>query len=152
MENLLLTESAVFYLREVRKWANFVAIVMFVMIGMMVLAGFFMGFAMSAISSMAVDSPMPFPGSFFTVFYIIMAVIYFFPVYYLHRFAKHLGTALSLGNTEELTQSFHFLSKHYTFIGILTIVGLIIMGLAFLFAILASLFGFMAAPGGNEFF
>ena len=152
MENLLLTETAVFYLGIIRKWANFVSIVLFVMIGMMVLAGIFMGFALSAISSMAVNSPMPLSGGFFTFFYILMAAIYFFPVLYLYRFAQHLGNALTLGNTDELTQSFLFLKKHYHFIGVLTIIGLIMMGLGFLFAVVAGLFGFMAAPGGNEFF
>ena len=151
MDNLLLTESAVFYLREIRKWANFIAIVMFIMIGMMVLAGFFMGFAMSTISSMAINSPMPFPGIFFTILYLIMALIYFFPVYYLYRFAQHLKFALSLGNTDELTQSFLFLKKHYHFIGVLTIIGLIFMGIAILGAMIAGIFGFSALNHAGQF-
>jgi hypothetical protein len=143
MENLLLTESAIFYLRITRKWANFIAIVMFVMIGLMVLAGIFMGFALSAVSSMAVNSPMPLPAGFFTFFYLLMAAVYFFPALYLYRFAQHLGIALTVSSSEELAQSFLFLKRHYHFIGVLIIVGLIITGLAFLFAILAGIFGVM---------
>ncbi len=139
----MLTESAIFYLGITRKWANFLAIVMFVMIGLMALAGIFMGFALSAANSMAANSPMPLPAGFFTFFYLLMAAVYFFPALYLYRFAQHLGIALTTGSSEELSQSFLFLKRHYHFIGILLIIGLIFMGLAFLFAIVAGISGFM---------
>lgn len=151
MENLILTESAVFYLGIIRKWAKFIAVVMFVMIGMMVIAGFFMGFAMNALSTMSVRQAMPFPSFFFTIIYLVIAVVYFFPVLYLYRFSQHLGNAIMMGSAEELTTSFQFLSKHYNFVGVLMIIGLILTGLMIIIAIIAGIFGITAMNHAGQF-
>ena len=141
MENLMLTESAIFSLSTIRKWAKFISIVTFVMIGIMAMAGFFMGFAFSMLDTMSYNQAMPFPSFFFPVFYLVMAVIYFFPALYLYRFAQHLGNSLMMGSSEELTTSFHFLSKHYNFIGVLLLISLILMGLMIIVAVIAGIVG-----------
>jgi hypothetical protein len=147
MEKPTLSDHAVFYLAEARKWARFIAIVMFVMIGFMILAGFMMGALMDTLTSFSGQPKMPFSGGFFMVFYIIMAAVYFFPVYYLYRFSDFLGKALNTGSEAELTYAFEFLKKHYKFIGILTIISLAFMALAILITILAGAFGLMAGRG-----
>jgi hypothetical protein len=116
----------------------------------MVMAGIGMGFAMSTLNSLS-HNPMPMPGGFFAVFYILMALVYFFPVLYLFRFSQYLGNALTMGNSEELTSAFHYLKKHYNFIGILMIVLLILTALGIIVAMIAGIFGLMATPGGSEF-
>jgi hypothetical protein len=151
MENLTLTESAIFYLQVVRKWAKFIAIFMFVMIGFMVLAGIFMGFALSALSSLSNQSPMPFPPGLFSVIYLVMAVIYFFPVLYLYRFAEHLGQALMIGSSDELATSFSYLKKHYNFIGILMIVSLIVMVLSVIAGVIIGFTGILGASHSSQF-
>ena len=148
---MILTETSIFYLGIIRKWAKFIAVVMFIMVGMMVLAGIFMGFAMNLVSSMTTQSPMPFPGIFFSVFYILMALVYFFPVLYLYRFAQYLGNALSMQSTDELTTALMFLKKHYHFIGVLTIIMIILMVLLFFIAIIAAIAGLLPGSGGNSF-
>jgi hypothetical protein len=151
MENLILSESSIFSLQVIRKWAKFIAVFMFVMIGLMVLAGFFMGFAMSALSTMSVKQPMPFPSFFFTIIYLVMALIYFFPVLYLYRFSQHLGNALMMGSSEELSASFQFLSKHYHFVGVLMIISLILFGLMIFVAVIAGIFGLTAMNPAGQF-
>jgi hypothetical protein len=151
MENITLTESAIFYLQVVRKWAKFIAIFMFVMIGFMVLAGIFMGFALSALSSLSSQSPMPFPPGLLSVIYLVMAVIYFFPVLYLYRFAEHLGQALIIGSSEELATSFSYLKKHYNFIGILMIISLIVMVLSVIAGIIIGFTGILGASHSSQF-
>jgi hypothetical protein len=96
---------------------------------------------------MSYQQPTPFPSFFFAVFYILMALIYFFPVLYLYRFSQHLGNALQMGSSDELTSSFNFLNKHYTFIGVLMIIGLILFGLMILIAIIAGIFGLTLLNG-----
>ena len=147
MEKPTLSDHAVFYLAEARKWARFISIVMFVMIGLMILIGFMMGAIMDTLTSFSDQPAMPFSGGFFMVFYIIMAAVYFFPVYYLYKFSENLGRALNTGSEAELTSAFEFLKKHYKFIGILTIVMIAFMILAFFAAFLASAFGLMAGSG-----
>jgi hypothetical protein len=149
MENLNLNETAVFYLSIIRKWTKFISVVMFIGIGLMLIAGIFMGFIMSMVGSMAAQAQMPLPGSFFTVIYIIMAVIYFFPVLYLYRFSEYLGNALLTGSTEELTNSLRYLKNHYNYIGVLLIISLALMVLVIIGAILAGIFGLAASSGGN---
>lgn len=147
----MLTESAIFSLQTIRKWAKFISIVMFVMIGMMVIAGFFMGFAFSMLDTMSYKQTMPFPNIFFTIIYLVIAVIYFFPVLYLYRFSQHLGNAFMMGSSDELTTSFQFLSKHYNFVGVLMIIGLILTGLMIIIAIIAGIFGFTAMNHAGQF-
>jgi hypothetical protein len=151
MENFTLTESAIFFLQIIRKWAKFIAIFMFVMIGFMVIAGIFMGFALSALSSMAYQSPMPFPPLLLSVLYLVMALIYFFPVLYLYRFAEHLGQALMTRSPEELATSFSYLKKHYTFIGILMIVSLVVMVLGVIVGVIIGVSGILGAAHSGQF-
>lgn len=146
MEKPTLSDAAIFYLAEARKWAKFISIMGFIAIGMMVVAGFFMGLMMDTLTSMSTQSPLPFPPAFFMLMYIIMGAIYFFPVYYLYRFSEDLKKALVIGAEERLTSAFRWLKSHYKFIGILTIVMVAFGILAFFAAILAGIFGLM---GGN---
>jgi len=149
MEKPTLSDSAMFYLSEARKWAKFISIIGFIGIGMMILAGLLMGFMMDAITSMS-PQPVPFPSGVFTFFYIVMAVIYFFPVYYLYKFSEDMKRALELGQEEQLTSAFRWLKSHYKFIGILMIILIAFSILAFFAAILAGIFGFFAASGLNN--
>lgn len=149
MEKPNLSDSAMFYLAEARRWAKFISIIGFIGIGMMVLAGLFMGFMMDAITAMS-PQPMPFPSGVFTTFYIILALVYFFPVYYLYKFSEEMKNALDLGREENLTGAFRWLKSHYKFIGILIIILLAFSILAFFAAILAGIFGFFAASGLNN--
>ena len=147
MEKPTLSDAALYYLAEARKWARFISIVMFVMIGLMILIGFMMGAIMDTLTSFSDQPKMPFSGGFFMVFYIIMAAIYFFPVFYLYKFSENLGRALNTGSEADLASAFDFLKRHYKFIGILTIVGIAFMVLAFFAAILGSFFGLMGGSG-----
>ncbi len=82
-----------------------------------------------------------FPFGLFGFLYIILAVIYFFPVYYLYKFSKDIGSALLYNNEEHLTSSFRFLKKHFKFIGIM-----IICMIAFYFVIFI-VFAIIGAAG-----
>ena len=108
--DLSLSPRAISFLTETRKWVNFLAILGFIAIGLMVLSG---QTGMSAIGGSA----------FFGVIYIIVALIYFFPVMYLYKFGTNLKTALAIRDGRALERSFENLKSHYKFIGIIAIIG-----------------------------
>jgi hypothetical protein len=146
MEKPTLSDSAMFYLGEARRWAKFISIIGFIGVGMLALSGFFVGFIMDAASSFS-HQPMPFPTGMFTTFYIIMAIIYFFPVYYLFKFSEDLKAALEMGQEEQLTSAFRWLKSHYKYMGILFIIFVALGVLGFFASILAGIFGFFATSG-----
>lgn len=120
-EELNITQQSISYLGSIAKWSKFLAIVGFIMVGLLVLiavfAGAFLGFMGSA-SGVA-------PGTeagMLTVIYIIMAVIYFFPILFLYKFSVKLKRALGSSSSSELAEAFANLKSHYKFIGILTII------------------------------
>lgn len=123
------------YLAETAKWGYFLSIVGFIGIGLMVLAGLFMGTFLSsfgaAAGTMGLISPM-----FITVLYLVLAGLYFFPVLYLYKFSTQMKVALRSDNESELTSAFQNLKSLYKFMGILTAVILGIYALLFVFGMI----------------
>ena len=133
---LSLNDLAVEALRESAKWCMFLAIVGFIFIGLMVIIGAILSVAMAAIP----DNNPAFGGSmgpfmaikgYFGIIYILLAVLYFFPVYYLFNYAKGIKQAVQSGNSDVLTNALVSLKSHHKFLGIMTIVmiGLYIIGI-----------------------
>src|SRR5882672_6038048 len=82
------------YLSDTAKWAKFLAIVGFIVCGLIVLVAFFAGSILSATFSrygMEGGSAASSVGSaFITIIYILVALLYFFPCLYLFRFATKM--------------------------------------------------------------
>ncbi|MXN90557.1 hypothetical protein GR160_04910 [Flavobacterium sp. Sd200] len=142
---LQLTEQAKDFLRETAKWATFITILGFIGLGFMILMGLFvsaMGSQMAeAQAAMGQSSPIPMGA--LGIFYIVVAVFYFFPLMYLFKFASGIKDALNSNNTERLTIAFGNLKSHYKFIGILMIVFIALFVLMFIFGIAAGLAAFV---------
>ncbi len=118
--SLNLTPEIKKFLKETAKWAKFIAIVGFISIGIMVIAAFSIGTIMSMMmSQVADDIPMAIPPMFFTVIYLVLALISFFPIYYLYKFAANMQLALKREDDIALNESFRNLKAHYKFYGIL---------------------------------
>ena len=119
-----LNESAKDFLKETAKWAYFLSVLGYVGIGFIVLAGLFAGTLFSAMGKM--NPAMSVMGSSFgivmTVIYLLIGAIYFFPVYYLNKFASNAKMACATNDSDKLTISFQYLKSHYKFIGIMTLV------------------------------
>lgn len=123
------------YIVTISKWGKFLSILGFIGIGLMVIAALFMGSMVASLSNIpeGVSS-----GTMITVVYLIIAVVYFFPVLYLYKASTNLGAGIDSGSEESLTEGFKNLKSHYKFIGIFAIVILSIY-------VLAAIFGLMAA-------
>lgn len=136
-KQLSLSDQAVGFLKEIAKWANFLSIVGFIGIGFFVLIALFGGaFMASAASQFGDAGPLAAGGAFLTIVYLLVALLYFFPVYYMFKFARNLKAALQSKDEETLTKGFEYMKSHYKFIGILTIVLLSFYVLMFLLGLL----------------
>jgi FtsH-binding integral membrane protein len=134
--DLKLNSYAIGFLKETAKWVNFLAIMGFIGIGLIVIVALFAG----AIFSSLPNNPYgEISGGVITFTYLLIAALYFFPVLYMYRFADKMKTALARKNEDILTEAFMNLKSHYKFIGILTIVMLSLYALLFLLALIGGL-------------
>lgn len=129
--------SAKGFLKEAAKWAYFLSILGYIGIGFIVLAAIFAGAIFGTIGAMMPGEIAGKMGSalgiVMAVVYLIIAAIYFFPIYYLNRFASNLKTALRENNSETLANSFEYLKSHYKFIGIFALIILCFYALIIVF-------------------
>jgi len=125
-ENLLITDESRMYLAETAKWAKFLAIVGFVFTALIVVLGVFFGSIMGAMMSGFPEESgsvaMGGLGGAMGFFYVIMGLIYFFPCYYLYKFATRAKLALANNDTDALTDALANHKSVYKFMGILMII------------------------------
>lgn len=146
-QKLEITDEITEQLQGAAKWAKFLAILGFVFIGFLVLVGFMLSIFMTLLPA----SPflqLPFPGFLFGLIYLLLALVYFFPILYLFRFSTNTKQAISAREPQKMLKAFENLRSHYRYIGIVMIVmlGLYLLTLAFmLFAGLLA--GFSEYPG-----
>ncbi len=127
--------AAMDHLRLSAKWAKFLAILGFIGVGFMVVL---------AVAMLGFDSFAKSIGNRLQVglIYLVFAVVYFFPMFYLYRFADRTQEALASRSSRMLTEGLENLSNHYQFIGILTAIFLGLMVLVLLFVgVTVSMFG-----------
>lgn len=134
------------HLSEAARWAKFLAIIGFIGCGLIALLGIFFGSFMSMFTGQLGGNPyndMPTSavsgiGAMAAVFYIIIALIYFFPCLFLFRFATKMKTAIASNDQETLNVSFQNLKACFRFIGIVTLVLLCFWVLAFIIGLLGA--------------
>jgi hypothetical protein len=129
------------HLNEATKWAKFLAIVGMVFLGLMVFAGLFLATTLSTMNqfdSSGYSSPFAMFGPSVAIVYIIFAVIGFFPLLFLLRFANKAKAALAGNDQEALTTAFQNLKAYFRFIGILVIIWLALMVIGMLFGIVGA--------------
>lgn len=115
---------------QTAKWARFIAIVGFVMLGLLVMVGLFAGSLLSLAGSQ-IGSGSAVPAATFSFLYIAMALLYFFPLLYLYRFGTKMKEALVNNNQEKLNDSLLNIKSCFKFLGIMTIVLLAVYALIF---------------------
>ncbi|MHC2990649.1 hypothetical protein OB13_03275 [Pontibacter sp. HJ8] len=125
------------FLLNTAKWGKFLAIVGFVFVGLMVAGGLFASTVLGAMGEGAGLGGSAMGSAFFGVFYLLFALLYFFPVLYLYKFSSKMKIALSANNEELVSESFKSLKSLFKFMGVLTIVMLV----AYALALLAVAFG-----------
>lgn len=144
---LQVSSAAADFLRTAAKWAMFLAVLGFICLTLMVLFGLIALAAGSAVDAAAYEGMEGMEGvgaaarmspMIGGVIYLLGALLYFFPVLYLYKFASNAKEAVNSNSSEKLTASLENLKSHYKFVGIATIisivgtiVGMIVMAVAF---------------------
>jgi len=122
-------------LNTTRKWTMFLAILGFIGIGVLLGAGVVAGLFLSVFNT--TDTKLGFPESLIIIIVIVLALISFFPVFYLFQFSKHTTEAVRTHDKEKLHEAFWNLKAYYVYVGILIIVVLVLY-LVFFIALGAS--------------
>jgi hypothetical protein len=134
LEQLTLSSAAKGFLSETAKWGKFLSILGFIVLGLMLIGSFFIG---AFYNSMPQAGAMPFDlGIVVTFIYIVVALIYIFPIYYLYQFSAKMKKALVSKDDAVLAMALEMLKSHYKFIGVFAIITLSVY-------ILAAVIGFI---------
>ncbi|MES1222910.1 MAG: DUF5362 family protein [Bacteroidota bacterium] len=147
---LSIDPAAKAHLSEAARWARFLAIVGFVIIGLIVIVGVFVGALFGSMTRGLAGNDLNnvgaaggVMGSFLIVIYICAAALYFFPCLFLFRFATKMKTALAANDQETLNTSFQNLKKLFRFVGIMTIIVLAFYAIILVFGLLGAGLGRM---------
>lgn len=120
------------HLSETARWARFLAIVGMVFVVLLVAGGVFYSIWFSSMARSMQDNygfqyPASYSGGLVIVsalVFLITAVIAFFPMLYMFRFASQMKTAIYGNDQESLNASFQNLKRYFRYVGIITIIGL----------------------------
>lgn len=131
-----ISEQGKKYLLEAGKWATFLGIAGFILIALLIVMSFSIG---SILGNLPEGSLGGLPPRFFSFFYLIVAGIYFIPVFYLFQFGVKTKQAFEQDDIGMLTFALKKLRSHYKFIGILFIVAVVLYFFLILFGALGLL-------------
>ena len=136
---LIIDKPIAVYLMETRKWGKFLAVVGFIGVGMMVLIG--LGMMTFFSTFMPANANMPFSPGFLGIFYVLIAVMYYFPSLYLLRFSNKTKLALNNLSQEELTAAFQNLKSVFKFFGVMTLIVFILYAVILIGAMIGGAIG-----------
>ena len=129
------------HLTETSRWARFLAIIGFVSLILMVVI--IIG-ALVFVGAQGTPAPMfPGMGVAMALYYVVIAAIWFIPLLYLWRFAAAMNTALNGNDQQALNTSFLNLKSCFKFVGIVTVILLVLA----LLGVVAAAVGMMAMGG-----
>jgi len=119
-----LSPEGISYLMTAAKWGKFLAILGFISIAFVLLAGLLMGVVFSLmedkLGSLGGMATMISP-KWFSILYIVFGIIGFLPVYFLNSFSNNISRSVRNNDTQSMTVGLKRLKSLFVFIGIYTI-------------------------------
>lgn len=134
-QGLELTPDSISYLATTRKWALFLSIIGFIFIGLMLLMAIITATIAIPFSGLPAGG-----GILTTVLFIILTVLYFFPVFYLFKFANISKSALEQKDSSLMEEALRYHKMLFKFLGVIAIIFLCLYVIAIIAAIVGSLF------------
>ena len=125
------------YLLETSKWGKFLAIIGFIGMGFLLLAGVVLSVGFSFFNSV---SGLGFPMRIMGLIYILVSVLYYFPLKYLYNYSIQLKQGFNSTDQKTITSGFKNLKSIFKFMGIFTIVVLSLYVLIIIVAVPLSIF------------
>lgn len=132
---IYLDDQAMVHLNETRNWTLFLAILGFIAIGIMILAGIIISLVFNTMRTATMPE---FLGILYPIIFIVMGLLYFFPAYFLMQFSRYSSMTLKERSTELFSKAMKYLKYYYRYTGILVIV---VMGFYFIFFVVALFMG-----------
>lgn len=123
-QSLIMTKDTLASLDRMIYWAKFLSILGFIAVGIMVVGAISIAFIGSNLMG-------PEAGGI-ALIYLVLAAIYFTPMYYLYKFSSHGRRGITQKNQHQTDQGLIYLAAHYKFIGILAVVLLSLYVLVFI--------------------
>jgi hypothetical protein len=134
-----LNDNALFYLRGASPWLRFLGIIYYIGCGLMVAGGLIMLIAAPLLGDLDFDEE---TGFLMGIFYLIFAVIMFFPARFIYSFGARLRNYF-LSNTEkELELAFKYNKSFWKFSGVMMIIVLALIPVLISLAVYASMAGY----------
>jgi len=126
-------------LRIAGQWGKLLAVFGFIATGLLVIfALVFLLFPFEQLTGQV----MPYPTSILGGFYLLLAVIYLFPVIYLYRFSSQAKKAFMHRDESHFNSSIQNLKILFRLTGIFTIASLVLAFIGMMFAMVATAFAF----------
>jgi hypothetical protein len=130
---------------ETAKWSKFLSIIGFIFVGFMSIIGILMLFSFGGTlfsNAVGLNNIPGFPAGMISlvgIIYFGIALLYFFPVYYLFIFARKTKNAILSNDNQMLAEGFSKLKSHYKFVGILTLIIVVFYAISILIGIFSLL-------------
>ncbi|MDF2516977.1 MAG: hypothetical protein K0R59_2273 [Sphingobacterium sp.] len=130
-EDIKLSPAGLSFLASAAKWANFLAIICFIFIGLSAITMISLIFGASALSLGQGEYVSAGTISTFGILYLLMMAFACLPIYFLYNFGSKAKKAIENRDSIQLELCLEALKKHYKFIGIIVIItiGFNFMGL-----------------------
>lgn len=120
--DLSITPLAKKALHTLAYWGKFLAIVGYISVGFMIIGALIMKVVMSLNPYGDIYAQAGISSNMIAILYLIMAIVYFFPVHYLFKFSTNIRKALNENNEIALQTGLENLASNFKFVGIMTIV------------------------------
>lgn len=108
------------------KWTKFLGIMGFIACGFIVLAAFSMIALGNNISALSGMPEQILGGTLIGILYLLAGLLYFFPSWYLYQYSEKLQKAVQSKNEDQLVLALDKNKSFFRFVGIMTVVTLII--------------------------
>jgi hypothetical protein len=116
--------DTLYFLNITRKWSMFLAILGFIVLGLLLMIGLVTGTFLSVFNAGGTGTGIP--EVLIIVLCLVLSVIYFFPGYFLVQFSKHTANAFHTFDKQELHKAFKNLKSYFVYTGVLIIFILIL--------------------------
>jgi hypothetical protein len=124
---LKIDDTAKAYMLEAGRWARFLAVIGFIIMGLFVVGGVVVGFYSAALGLTEYGGKF---GVGMFALYLVFAAIYFYPVYSLFKFSSYSRHAVATNDQQQFNRSLFYLKNQFKFWGVLTILLLAIYGIS----------------------
>jgi hypothetical protein len=108
------------HLDNLRKWTMFLAVLGFIFFGLIIILGLITGTFLTAFNESSKTQGIP--DAFVIAAFIALALINFFPVFFLFRFSKHSSLAVAHYDRKEMHLAIKNLKRFFIYIGVFLIV------------------------------